>query len=297
MRGTLATIADARRRGADARSSSATSPALDLGWFEQRPLFGRRVVVTRAREQASELRARLEAARRRGDRAAGDRARAGRLRAPGPRALRVARVHVGERRRRVLRPRARARRPRRPRARRRCGSPRSVREPRARSRGAASAPISCPSASSPSRCSTRSRARRAGRAGAARPGRGRARRAARGSRRRGLRRRRARGVPHRRRPRPTRTTLARVRAGEVDAITFTSSSTVTNFCDAVGDAPRAAAARRLDRSGHVATRARRAGLRVDAEADPHTIDGLVDRAGARPANGSSARGRAGTDAE
>jgi uroporphyrinogen III methyltransferase/synthase len=34
--------------------------ALDLGWFEQRPLFGRRVVVTRAREQASELRARLE---------------------------------------------------------------------------------------------------------------------------------------------------------------------------------------------------------------------------------------------
>jgi uroporphyrinogen III methyltransferase/synthase len=29
--------------------------ALDLGWFEQRPLFGRQVVVTRAREQASEL--------------------------------------------------------------------------------------------------------------------------------------------------------------------------------------------------------------------------------------------------
>ena len=35
--------------------------ALDLGWFERRPLFGRRIVVTRAREQASELRARLEA--------------------------------------------------------------------------------------------------------------------------------------------------------------------------------------------------------------------------------------------
>jgi uroporphyrinogen III methyltransferase/synthase len=34
--------------------------ALDLSWFEQRPLFGRRVVVTRAREQASELRRRLE---------------------------------------------------------------------------------------------------------------------------------------------------------------------------------------------------------------------------------------------
>src|SRR5207237_1163890 len=28
---------------------------LDLRWFETRPLFGRRVVVTRAREQASEL--------------------------------------------------------------------------------------------------------------------------------------------------------------------------------------------------------------------------------------------------
>jgi uroporphyrinogen III methyltransferase/synthase len=32
---------------------------LDLGWFEHRPLFGRRVVVTRARSQASELAARL----------------------------------------------------------------------------------------------------------------------------------------------------------------------------------------------------------------------------------------------
>ena len=34
--------------------------ALDVGWFERRPLFGRTVVVTRAREQASDLRARLE---------------------------------------------------------------------------------------------------------------------------------------------------------------------------------------------------------------------------------------------
>jgi uroporphyrinogen III methyltransferase/synthase len=34
--------------------------ALDLSWFEARPLFGRRIVVTRAREQASELRRRLE---------------------------------------------------------------------------------------------------------------------------------------------------------------------------------------------------------------------------------------------
>jgi uroporphyrinogen III methyltransferase/synthase len=34
---------------------------LDLGWFERRPLFGRRVIVTRAREQASELSSRLRA--------------------------------------------------------------------------------------------------------------------------------------------------------------------------------------------------------------------------------------------
>ncbi len=34
--------------------------ALDFGWFENRPLFGRRIVVTRAREQASEMRLRLE---------------------------------------------------------------------------------------------------------------------------------------------------------------------------------------------------------------------------------------------
>ena len=35
--------------------------ALALGWFERRPLLGRSVIVTRAREQASELRRRLEA--------------------------------------------------------------------------------------------------------------------------------------------------------------------------------------------------------------------------------------------
>ena len=68
--------------------------------------------------------------------------------------------------------------------------------------------------------------------------------------------------------------LARVRAGDVDAITFTSSSTVKNFCDAVG--PLRTRNRRSSRS----VRSRRrppanVGLRVDAEADPHTIDGLV----------------------
>lgn len=57
LRATLATIG-----GAGVRAPSAIVvgdvAALDLSWFESRPLFGRSVVVTRARQQASELRAR-----------------------------------------------------------------------------------------------------------------------------------------------------------------------------------------------------------------------------------------------
>jgi uroporphyrinogen III methyltransferase / synthase len=58
-RATLATIADA---GVQAPSAIVVGDvaALNLAWFENRPLFGRSVVVTRAREQASELRGRLE---------------------------------------------------------------------------------------------------------------------------------------------------------------------------------------------------------------------------------------------
>lgn len=60
VRATLDTIADV---GVEAPAAVVVGDVagLALGWFEQRPLFGRRVVVTRAREQASELRARLEA--------------------------------------------------------------------------------------------------------------------------------------------------------------------------------------------------------------------------------------------
>jgi len=68
--------------------------------------------------------------------------------------------------------------------------------------------------------------------------------------------------------------VARVRAGEADALTFTSSSTVENFCAAVGafDAPATA----VISIGPVTSETARAlGLRVDAEAAPHTIDGLV----------------------
>jgi uroporphyrinogen III methyltransferase/synthase len=60
VRATLATIA---RLGVEAPSAIVVGEvaALDLAWFETRPLFGRRIVVTRAREQASALRDRLEA--------------------------------------------------------------------------------------------------------------------------------------------------------------------------------------------------------------------------------------------
>jgi uroporphyrinogen III methyltransferase/synthase len=69
--------------------------------------------------------------------------------------------------------------------------------------------------------------------------------------------------------------LARARAGAVDAVTFTSSSTVNNFVDAVGafegEQPLVVSI------GPITSQtARDRGLRVDAEAQPHTIDGLVD---------------------
>ena len=59
IRATLGTIAEAGLRAPSAIVVGAVA-ALDLAWFESRPLFGRRIVVTRAREQASGLRARLE---------------------------------------------------------------------------------------------------------------------------------------------------------------------------------------------------------------------------------------------
>jgi uroporphyrinogen III methyltransferase/synthase len=68
--------------------------------------------------------------------------------------------------------------------------------------------------------------------------------------------------------------VARARAGAVDAITFTSSSTVANFCDALGSLPEPQPL--VVSIGPVTSETARArGLRVDREADPHTIDGLV----------------------
>ncbi len=73
---------------------------------------------------------------------------------------------------------------------------------------------------------------------------------------------------------PDPTALARVRDGKVDALTFTSSSTVTNFCDLVGAFSEAQPL--VVSIGPVTSKtASELGLRVDAEATEHTIDGLV----------------------
>ena len=58
VRATLATIADADLQSPSVIVIGAVAD-LDLAWFENRPLFGRSIVVTRSRTQASELSARL----------------------------------------------------------------------------------------------------------------------------------------------------------------------------------------------------------------------------------------------
>jgi uroporphyrinogen III methyltransferase/synthase len=60
VRATLGTIAD-EVLGTPSTIVVGDVAACDLAWFENRPLFGRRIVVTRAREQASGLVARLAA--------------------------------------------------------------------------------------------------------------------------------------------------------------------------------------------------------------------------------------------
>jgi uroporphyrinogen III methyltransferase/synthase len=78
---------------------------------------------------------------------------------------------------------------------------------------------------------------------------------------------------YRTRPVPLDAARAEAVAG-ADVVTFTSSSTVTNFLDAVGSGkvpPVVAAIGPI-----TAATARDNGLRVDVEAAVHTIDGLVD---------------------
>lgn len=63
VRGTLATLAEAARK-LSAPAVTIVGRVVDLEsrlrWFEKKPLFGQRVVVTRAREQSTDLAVRLE---------------------------------------------------------------------------------------------------------------------------------------------------------------------------------------------------------------------------------------------
>lgn len=60
VRATVGTLADEELESPSTIVVGAVA-ALNLSWFERRPLFGKRIVVTRAREQASELVSRLQA--------------------------------------------------------------------------------------------------------------------------------------------------------------------------------------------------------------------------------------------
>jgi uroporphyrinogen III methyltransferase/synthase len=74
---------------------------------------------------------------------------------------------------------------------------------------------------------------------------------------------------------PDAAVLERVRRGDADAITFTSSSTVTNLCDQLGEVP--APQPLVVSIGPVTSKtALERGLRVDVEAAEHTIEGLID---------------------
>lgn len=71
----------------------------------------------------------------------------------------------------------------------------------------------------------------------------------------------------------------RLQAGEVDCVTFTASSTVENFVGAfgAGEAARLLSGTRVACIGPItADTARNRGLRVDAQADEYTIPGLVE---------------------
>jgi len=68
--------------------------------------------------------------------------------------------------------------------------------------------------------------------------------------------------------------LARVRDGRVDAVTFTSSSTVSNLTDLLGAVPSPQPVAIAIGPVTAATAAER-GWRVDAEATDHTIPGVV----------------------
>ncbi len=73
---------------------------------------------------------------------------------------------------------------------------------------------------------------------------------------------------------PDPATLERVRAGAVDVVTFTSSSTVTNLTELLGTVPDPQPLA-VSIGPITSATARELGWRVDAEAAEHTIDGVV----------------------
>jgi len=248
--------------------------SLDLGWFERRPLFGRRVVITRAREQASGLRARLVELGAEVVELPSIAVEPIEFELPDLAGYRWVVLTSANGVDAFLHPRAARARPRRARARRSEGrGDRAGHRRRARAFRCAS-PTSCPSASSPSRCSLRfrSRARRASASSSPAPSRP-ATCSPAGLERRGY----AVDIVAVYRTitaEPDPMELARVRAGEFDAITFTSSSTVDNFfCRLVG--PVAGDPVIVSIGPVTSASAAAAGLRVTVEADPHDIDGLV----------------------
>ena len=76
------------------------------------------------------------------------------------------------------------------------------------------------------------------------------------------------------RPEPDARLVEQVRAGDVDVVTFTSSSTVRNLTEVLGGVP--AAQPTVISIGPITSgTATELGWRVDAEAAEHTIDGVV----------------------
>ncbi|HEV2993006.1 MAG TPA: uroporphyrinogen-III C-methyltransferase, partial [Acidimicrobiia bacterium] len=272
LRATLATIGDAAP-AAPAAIVVGPVAALDLAWFEQRPLFGRTVVVTRAREQASGLRATLETL---GAAVAelpaivieplavtlpdlsrfawlvltsanGVEALFAALRAAGRDARALAGVRVA-----VIGPGTAA-----------ALDAHGVRADLLPERFVAEALLDAfPAPSQPGEAVLVARAAQA--RDVLPDGLG-----ARGYTVEVLPLYATRPAP------PDDEVVAALRAGRVDAVTFTSSSTVTNFCDAVGPLEHPPLV--VSIGPVTSATARERGLHVDAEASEHTIDGLVAR--------------------
>lgn len=272
VRATLATIAQA---GVEAPSAIVVGAvaALDLAWFERRPLFGRRIVVTRAREQASELRARLEALGAQVVEMPAIEIEPVDFALPDLRAYEWVvftsangvdaffdrgLLSAGLDARALASSRVAAIGPGTADALRRRGIVADLVPERFVAESLLDA---FPAPSGPARVLL-ARAE-----------------VARDVLPEGLE---AKGYTtdvlpvYRTRPAaPDPADLEALRAGAVDAVTFTSSSTVTNLCDAVGPLPDPPPL--VVSIGPVTSATARArGLTVDAEADPHTIDGLVD---------------------